>query len=843
MAQRLSPEIQVLCYPSSAISQRGSQFFSADNLGELVFPGYGDASAIAGASWADQWQFVSFGAQCRFVRFNKDGTVDFDVQAPKDRGSEEKDVAGFILDGRDAALDSQLEGEDELDGGHTNQTWTPIDGTWKTVLPPAMPRGGEIRTCIVNSDFGDDPTIPCKAFTTGTIPANRSFVLPVLFSAHDPANSDSGFAFQWGTEGSAWSMSGDHGKPWAVFKQVNGVPKSRKILPVNANLHGGAYYIMILRIAGRLVIRINDQYFWVTDYELPTSAAAGADPHARPDLREAWWGEGQIKVSCRNVKARVGFGVYKWSSPGGSVYTGSIVRNLNRNSFLPDDAEFDVRTAGYKWRGVGLTGTATVQSGAVQYTLALTASTDGIDSPFVHLVTVRRLPAHTGPSASPIDIGPAVKRLQIRKANPPTTCGDELEIEVSRNILEDVSASWQNYVKDFNPIHVLMRWKNDDGSHTDYEMPFHGSIHGIGKSSDEVKRWRGTIRGQDALVRLQKPAGVIDYKVPPLDYWFAVAGQTLPGQAIPSNARFWTAQAVREIIRLFLGDTEATNFNGDGNALRFLPTGHPPLIDLTGDLCGWYELASLAGAANGYPVPIPMKGGFLLPPPRGEDSDAWQWVLKLGKDDQAVCYRGWADNDSTAPPSFLYGRPLQLIANRTVRRYTDAVYTAGDLDRLMQAMETGTRPERQYNRVISHSRALTGGLEVLAPALVFFESRLDATDPNSAENSWERTAQLFNDIAILPGAAQSIAQNIISQLTGVTWRWPTITLQKGDAGAQYGDIAHLVLSGATSDPSIGLNNTNWRVETVVHTFTRDEKVDFKTELGLRPLSTSEAAAL
>jgi hypothetical protein len=342
------------------------------------------------------------------------------------------------------------------------------------------------------------------------------------------------------------------------------------------------------------------------------------------------------------------------------------------------------------------------------------------------------------------------------------------------------------------------------------------------------------------VLRLQKPAAVIDSRFPPLDLLYAIKDGSSR-----ANLVLYGSECVAEILSRSLGSSEGAMLNGGGTELvvrrgafvplryvRFFPSSHYPLLDSGSDGAGYF---SVMAGATGKP---PTTDGFLFPPPFGED--ALSWINKIAAYDHAVFFYGWPGDTERFEtwPVPCYGRINNFTAGAPTRWIYDADYVGGDLGNLLLAAQTETRPEQKINRALVWGNPANQQAPAFLPALMVGEARLPSSDPNSADYSWERTEILKEDIAGVPGAAQGIANGVISQLSGVTMQFPDVTV-RGNPLWFWGDKVQFQMNSIGSDLSIGLQNHVFRVQKVTHKLDfsgSDPTREFTTELNMRPVS-------
>lgn len=812
MATRTYEEVEILVYPNTAIPYRQNNgFVVADVLGERMGLGEGDNSGLTIQDFNPTISIPWLNGQApnfssldgvEFVRFYSDGTCQFGASAE----SGKKDtVSGFILQGRIAYLDCKI-GSSTTDTSNFDQTWIEAQGKYKVVLPPGAPR----RTRILNTS--KDQTH--KAQTKGKLPANRSFQVDVFLTVHTPDGQLPGFRVRWGAD---LSLVGRQGLKWCVERSVNGVDATWRKLdslpPVNCE--GGRYQIQVRRIAGRMVVTINGASFWFMDTQ------NGLSPK-QSKLKVMAWPEAPLQISCVNLRAQVGTALIKYADKNDTVFTGSIVRSFKRKTNANNEAVVLQKVSGWSPAPGLATVSAFVAQGSLSYTLSLRGSAQGIDTPFVNKVLIRTEPFWQYPVAVPLNLSAATDSLVIDEAMPPIAAGAEVSLVVDRVRLNSINANWLDWVKSYNPVTIRTRSHYDDNSTGSWVSMFSGYIvkpNYTTKFNDQMM----TLTCRCPIIRLQKPAAVIDHRYPPLDFLFA------RGVEEQGNFSIYGADCVQEILRNTLGDSAADSLNGDGNGMRYF-NDHYALLSTETDAGGYLAVTGALGAQP------PATNGFYFPAPFGDDAMAW--IGKLAAYDHAVFYYG-RPSGHTGFPCPVYGRILNILAGQPTYTIPDLKYVEGDQNKALLAAENERRPERDINRVLVWGKQPEGGAAQLLPSFRMAEARLPAGDRNSPEKSWERTLVIKSELANYPGGAEAIAMGTIAELRDRVMAFPRLEMQ-GQSYLTWG----VKITGKTegecpniSDTAIGLQQT-FRVEKVQHTFEFDKSggAQYKTIAWARPLS-------
>lgn len=826
MADLSLPDVELLVYPISKIPKKKYPgFIIGDVLGNLMNLGMGDSAGLGiegmnptvSLDWmtgtgSNDGIFVLI-QNLEFVRFLKDGqfregasTDNLNALAP-DKNSE---VSGFILEGREGFLDCKI-GTTALNTSYFDSNWKVLQGEWETIQPPDAPA----RTRIANTGT----SLTSKACTIGDIDANRSLRFDLNFSGSISPSTQPACRISWGND--TYSVVGRHGMKWTVEKFINGQWQVLRKLDgaPPCNMNHQRYTVRVRRIAGRLVVSINDHAFHFL--EMRQTASGRAVPV------DAAWPKGKLAVNFFNVRASLGCALIKYATASDVPFEGFYTRQVPCRTAIMQSEQNNPpigKTSGWQSNGT-LTeiSNVAVGGGYALYTCALTANSAGIDTPFVSKAMIQFAQQWTAPTAAAIDLRPFLKRITVDCAMPPIVAGSELTVEVDRAYLDKKIAGWDNTITRYSPVELRVRRRYSDGSTEDWVKLFKGYIWNDPKASDGVGARGMTLTCRDSIIRLQKPAAIIDHHYPPLDFLFAF--QEIGTRPL---GEIWGSDCIKEILRRTVGDDEADALNGNGDGERYF-TDHYPLIDFSGDSGGYF------GTVAGITGQPPTQNGFLFPPPFGED--AINWIDKIRAYDHAVFFYGWPSGYSGDWPAPVYGRILNIIAGRATITIPDKEYLSGDRHKVMLSAETEGRPDKDFNRFLVWANPGGAAAPDFIPAIRMAEARLPTDDRNAAELTWERTDVIKEDIAAPAGAAEGLAMGRMLLQRDVETIWPKSTLRFLPT-LDWGYKVQFAMDGATSDVTIGLNGKTFRVEKVQHTieFGSNDANPAKTNIWTRPLS-------
>lgn len=814
MATRTSTQARVICYPKLAIPYRYNDgFIVADIIGDRMNLG----AAGAGLSFAainptvsipwltsDKLQFESLD-KVAFVRLLKDGTV---VAGGSSDETAQTDLAGFILPGRIGPLDCKVyQGNTIADGGNFDLNWVPLSGKWRTALPPQAPR----RNWIMNS--GGEASAQIR--TKGTIQANRQLCVNFVLSGMSSGDPQPTVAFTWGGK---YRLVGRHGGKFEVNRLINGQWAEWATLEkgpvVNAN--GGQYRILLRRIAGRLVVDVNEHTFWFAETKTEIS-----EPRRR--LRSVEWPESPLLLECSNVVAMTSVQLIKYADAADVPFNGSFARGFAHSFPATNEMIILSRPAGWSAPGCGVTVTPSVAAGSIQYTCHLTSNQNGIDTPFVNKVVVRGKSLWRRNTTNTREIGSAVEKLTIDGTAPPEAAGGEANMVIDRNRLPD---DWAEFLDEDCPIEISVREHYDDGVAGDWVPMFAGYVIKPDMDSGSYNERYLKVHALNPIWRLREKNAKVDFKYPPLDFIFMQ--QTLE----LDQMQVWGSDCVKELLNIALGEFAGDELNGDGNGEKYF-SNHYPLLDSGSDTGGYLIMKS---SLEGQP---PSQNGWMFTPPF--DSDVESWIKQIAEPDHAVfCYRKPPGSPNSFPVP-TYGRLSLIMAGSPTYVFPDQRYDEGDQNKVITSVSIETKPDRAINAIQVWSNPPGGETGGLLPAVRMAKASLPASDRNAAHRSWEKQKIIKNDLFYGFGDAESVAIVGINILRDVDYIWPTFTT-RGILRFQWGDKVQPKISGLYSDPDMAarLHGRLFRAGRVQHSFDYTPTAagdDYTMTVWTRPLTT------
>ena len=816
----------------------------ADQIGPLLRPGSGTpeggpgvaayalSPADAGTYWQNQPNFKSIDAALGYMQLGGFGAPSDDLsQFTMSRGGEQVNLGttpGFlylkpIVRPLNSAIEKPLGGSLQSgvpsgDKSYDLCEWEPLSGAdWQTWLPD-----NSHHTRVIHAT--QTPDRAAEARTKAPLEADRQMRFDVqVFGRAAGATQGAAMRLMWGDgalsliwrEGASPTLERMRKSKWEPWYRLDGAP----LFEAGAQLD---WTIWVQRIAGRIVIRLeNPTYSGKWDYLDTVQGVREEDIK----LREVSWRRGRVGFRTFNVQASVGLSILDHAHTTGgkkkplqATCKRDLPRPIATGTSSDTTAILIGKTAGWLPVGASTRVVMKTQSASsetrgratVGWECTLIASPDGINSPAVASVFGYYDGAFSNPPPEFLGVRPAALRGSFSSAEPPQMCGSELRLDLSRNLLEDLTPDWERYLQPYHPIELAIRRRYDNGASPPTYSPWVGRFKGyqldFSRRNSLVNERHLAVICESPAKRLQKPHSIIDHKYRPLDLLYAQS---------PRGRKLFSTQCVQEIIRVALGEAEAARLNGNGDAMRFLSPDHPPIINTLGDGLGLFPLSQ--PMAQGSPT--------FLPP---WNTGPLDWIHTIcGYDRTDFFYRFVAPDDDegaqdgTGPvvawPSPVCGRYEYIVANQPAHRMADALYIPGDEERAISSQESRVRADFVYNRFLSWANG--GGDRIpQLPALFMAEESLAPGDPNSAMNSWERTLVMEDQFGKFgsPATVQAAAFLARREFEDKDWRQPTLS-SRGQETLDWGDTVepqrlNVAREGAQqSDLNIYPENTAFRV--------------------------------
>ncbi|RYX84234.1 hypothetical protein EON83_11100 [bacterium] len=755
-------------------------------------------------------------------------------------------VFGFTLKARkqflNCVMTPGLSGDPAPVSGYETLRWKTLKGKtvsghsrWETYRPLRFPNVTFITHTV------QTPDEVAEAQTIDSLAANAQFEATLLWrGVAEYQTQGAAFRLMWGAGtlsivfrlGAAPTVERFENNEWKLWKTLEGVP-------LTTFENGTETNVAIQRIAGRLVVSVDGH-----GYELlGSSKAKGTARGEGYDLRDVTWKSGGLRVRSYGVSVMVGIAKLlhveklvgdekapKTSPKGFKPMKGDVERDVTRPGLTPRmDAEAANGTGkpgGWAKDGTKSTIATEVRTNVVRYVCALEASPDGISAPFANKVVAQYLGLFTVDNAPFLDITKACVSGTETTGFPPICPGAEWTIEVDRSALDLIDPNWRNWVKQFNPIEILIRWKYTDHTTSEWVGRFKGYISLVSMKVTGVNKWMLTLHLRDPIMRLQKRHSVIDHNYAPMDLRFVQK----------RGAPLYGWECVKDIVTIALGENEGNNL------IAQFPPFHYPLMSAITDNGGWVAH-----------TPPPTSNKFKFPAPFG--STPIEWIQDFAKMDYAMFFYGHptgtfgtsqttGSNSGTVQwPVPIYGQYPLIIAGRPTWVVPDDNYEPGDLNLLAFMGEITGLPEEQINRVLVWSNPPSGvGPDLPFPAVRMAEGTLPDDDPNAAIYSWARTLIHTGSQFFQPGLANYHAERVMALYRGKKIRRYRFEC-RGEERMQWGDLVmpKMVNTGANgsySDPHLGVNGERFRIWRLQNSYRFHEHgpEQFKTEATCLPVS-------
>lgn len=729
-------------------------------------------------------------------------------------------TAGYTLEPSLSARNCYIQGTNiTLPTDFEGLAFSARGDSWATVVPDYEPRTSAIKWYSANAET------KYSARTVQELPQAQSFALQL--QAFGYAGDNAYLAIQWGK---AYRIHIKANGEAALERKHRAIPwqwvKLRDI-PIPAEQFAGEEptWIWVRHIAGRIVLDLSQgkirhrvTYGALTEKgnpEAPDRDELRVDdllPEAAPLIVQ---GQG-VPFTLRAHELRY-------------AQDGSIDRDFRQQdgTGAPTAEAFGHHPlTAERVGGQGTVASVTVQqltNDQRRYTCSLKRNQTGKPgqamqghvTPWVHGVTVAydgNLPDYTQDA---LDIRPALSELTLEHGDPGLMPGATMTAKIDTRALpscriigpngEDKGAvgdNWRQYLEryHFARFKAWQHWsdgfvgvRSRSGElGADYEL-FQGYVWSLNPEMEGYEEEHLTVEFRDPIVRLQRPAGIIDSRFAPAD---ALLMRKVRNGGAP-RLEGW--ELVEYILKQSLGEAWAHRLRVGLWQTRY-------------DLINYTLLMS-----------PPMGGGFLFPPPFGQS--ALDWIKQIAEIDFAIfCFR----NGRTGPYPYYGSYYLTGLHQES--------YTISDSD-VVPASKAGWRqdPSQDFNVVqvwgrIPGDSGDYGGIMPAMPQLsatAWVNSSIPEQDPR---RTWERTLLKQGTHFYRPHIARFVASMIATGLSNKEIRNVSFTLAHGDPYFDWGQNVVVNFTAPGSSNDLFTPGEEFRVMRLSHRFVFGQQPTWTTNL-------------
>ncbi len=849
------PQVKILVFPSTDIDRVAGDGTDEAFVVQDVFAGYltqqvgetsekiEDPKEFDSVHWQGQRAFDHIDDKLDFVRFQKDGTVKRGVPGL----TEAEGMGGWTLKPVVKPLNCTLEtarpADPKPDNKFENLQWKPVKGdAWETFVPAEPPYKTYIRHRMQVPDTALEIVSEKRKRATGL---EVELIWNGVFAEHKKAPGvrliliENKLSIVWRRAEKSntkpvierWKND-EKNSGWVVWKKLDdAAPVAFK----------GRTLVRVQCIAGMLVIDIDDKSYYLTQ----TQPQPG-DNEATPKLEQMKMSRDPIRLSVFGVDVTVGISELEYHQAGGLART---VRSVSLRT-PPTGELVEGVTSGWKPAGTAALVAGIRGKKSVTYALGIAADKKRELSPFISAVGIVFPGNTTNSFGNPIDVRPAAASMKLSSGEPGLVATSEVQLELSRNLLDEHIPDWRTLLKPFAPVRVLARWTYDETEiveegenegetiltgnivEDEWTRIFEGYVATFDQNTASFNDKSLSVVLRDPMMRLKAPAGFVDDRYGPLDFLYA-AGDGQP---------LYDGDCVKYLLETEMGSRIASTINGNGESMMFSDLKYPMLSRET-DRMGYFTFQRMSQPST--------QSSFMLPPPFGRDVASWIQE-SIAEPMSAVFFWGHSpyatvsEHDphayNTPPLVPVYGKLFFYWATLgPPRELADAIYVDEDANNLFASVSVETLTDKLYNEVVVWGVKPKGTLTaMITPSAFGGRAALPSEHPNSADHSWRRVQPYQHDFI-----GKIADSNYASDLAFITllphyaidMRSVTVLMPRGDETLRWGMVIKPKMQASGSDLTIGVNDRYFRISRINHSwdFTgQNPDRAFVTELVCRP---------
>jgi len=740
--------------------------------------------------------------------------------------------------------------------------FTPLRGKrWQTVIPDAQPRTTAIKWATSDPDDG-----PFEARSASALPRGQSFAIQLqTFGYHA---DDAYLQITWGEGYGIRLEGGQNGALIRQFRADDGTLQyeSLRELPFGVEQLSAPepVWLRVHHIAGRIAIETEPGVLPRGEDGLVVYAnmkTEGLDPdRASYKMRGVVPREAPLQIRGYAVPFSARFSEINYPESGAftRTYTQGGGEPYSRYAFgfhpaptraeggpeasLGDIAQVSVGltednrnyySCALSRAGAGAT-TQTTEDAPSDWETAPMAYTGqamgGHLTPFVHAVTVRYPGAIRQPLGVALELSPAVVSLDMEIADPEIAPGTIVRAKCHRDLISQchvydlglndlgaVGSAWGTFLAKYHRARMSCAWQYDDGTTGvvdptgatyAYAPMFDGYVWSLAPDLTSYgERWTN-IEFRDGVIRLQKPAGLIDWRFGPADMLLAEKMANAPS----ADCRLYGAEIVQHIIEQSMGGEAAAALQ-----VRF-PADHYDLLQ------------------HKMLLDPPFGAGFFWPAQYGQS--ALDWIKQVAAADFGNFFFG---PRTSAPYDWVpyYGWYYSIVAGMPTIEVPDTAYVEADANKVLASAGWQQQPAQDFNVVQVWGRFPQdpGEYREFMPALPQISGAAHVAPTTVPEQdlwaTWQRTLLLQGTQYWLPGVARAVASNRARLQRNVDPRRLPLKV-RGDPYWWWGYQVIIRADAPQSDPDLWVPGEKFRVMRLSHRMVFGQQGTWETSLVAVP---------